>query len=122
MAEVEGIPAIADYGIIGDGRTAALCSSAGSIDWMCVPRFDSHPIFGRLVGGEGAGSFSVGVEDRVATTRRYREGSAVLQTMWQTPHGSVRLTEGMVLDVEGRLLPQRLLVRRWRQTMARVEP
>ena len=109
---MEIAPTIAEYGIIGDGRTAALCSSAGSIDWLCLPRFDSDPVFGRLVGGDEAGSFSVSVEDRSESARRYRDGSAVLETTWRTPDGTVRLTEGMVLDVERRLLPERLLVRR----------
>src|SRR5438132_6021097 len=98
MIEVEDPPAIADYGIIGDGRTAALCSSAGSIDWLCLPRFDSDPVFGRLVGGEEAGSFSVCVEDRMGMTRRYREGSAVLEGTSQAPNQIVRLTVGMVVD------------------------
>jgi GH15 family glucan-1,4-alpha-glucosidase len=105
-------PAIADYGLIGDGRTAALCSAEGSIDWLCLPRFDSEPVFGRLVGGERAGCFSLRVEDVQETTRRYREGSAVLETRWRTSTGAVTLTEGMVVDVERRLLPRALLVRR----------
>jgi GH15 family glucan-1,4-alpha-glucosidase len=105
-------PPIADYALIGDGRTAALISSAGSIDWLCVPRFDSEPVFGRLVGGPRAGSFSILVDDIRHTTRRYREGSAVLETTHRTTHGEVRLTEGMVLDVSSRLAPRMLLVRR----------
>jgi GH15 family glucan-1,4-alpha-glucosidase len=105
-------PPIAEYGLIGDGRTAALCSAEGSIDWLCVPRFDSEPVFGKLVGGERAGCFSLRVDDVQETTRGYREGSAVLETRWRTSTGAVGLTEGMVLDVERRLLPQVLLVRR----------
>jgi GH15 family glucan-1,4-alpha-glucosidase len=105
-------PAIGDYGLIGDGRTAALCSSHGSIDWLCVPRFDSEPVFGRLVGGERAGSFSIRVDGVRETVRRYRDRSAVLETTWRTGSSEVRLTEGMVLDVSSSLIPQLVLVRR----------
>jgi GH15 family glucan-1,4-alpha-glucosidase len=105
-------PAIGDYGLIGDGRTAALCSSQGSIDWLCVPRFDSEPVFGRLVGGERAGSFSIRVDGVRETVRQYRDRSAVLETTWRTGSSEVRLTEGMVLDVSSSLIPQLVLVRR----------
>jgi GH15 family glucan-1,4-alpha-glucosidase len=105
-------PAIGDYGLIGDGRTAALCSSQGSIDWLCIPRFDSDPVFGRLVGGERAGSFSIRVDGVRETVRRYRDRSAVLETNWRTGSSEVQLTEGMVLDVSSSLIPQLVLVRR----------
>jgi GH15 family glucan-1,4-alpha-glucosidase len=107
-------PAIGDYGIIGDGRTAALCSIDGSIDWLCAPRFDSEPIFGRLIDPTAGGTFSIRPDGVKAVSRRYRDGSAVLETEWQTDTGSVRLTEGMVLDVSSSLMPQLLLVRRLR--------
>ena len=89
-----------------------MCSSAGSIDWLCLPRFDSDPIFGRLVGGESAGSFSLEVEGRREVARRYRDGSAVLETTWKTADGTATLTEGMTLHAGGALRPQALLVRR----------
>ncbi|MGH2698993.1 MAG: glycoside hydrolase family 15 protein [Actinomycetota bacterium] len=107
---------IADYALIGDTRTAALCSSQGSIDWMCVPRFDSDPVFGRLVGGEDSGRFSIAPEYATSTSRAYRNESAVLDTTWRTETGELVLTEGMVLDVRARLLPQLLLTRRVRCT------
>src|SRR5437867_2371674 len=105
VATPNPLPPIADYGLIGDGRTAALCSSAGSIDWMCLPRFDSHPVFGRLIGGRKAGSFSIRPHDVRAVIRRYREGSSVLETRWSTSSGEVLVTEGLVLHVGGRLVP-----------------
>ena len=104
---------IADYGLLGDSRTAALTSGDGSLDWMCVPRFDSEPVFGSLVGGADAGSFRLGpVEPSPVIGRRYREHTATLQTTWATPHGRLTLTEGMVAEVSARLLPATLLVRR----------
>jgi GH15 family glucan-1,4-alpha-glucosidase len=51
---------IGEYGLLGDTRTAALVAADGSVDWMCVPRFDGEPLFGRLVGGPPAGRFRVG--------------------------------------------------------------
>jgi len=105
---------IGDYGLIGDTRTAALVSSRGSIDWLCFPRFDSPPLFGRLVGGELAGAFSVELEDVREVERRYLDGSAVLQTTLRTATGVGTFTEGMVADTGSGLLPQGLLVRRLR--------
>jgi GH15 family glucan-1,4-alpha-glucosidase len=110
---------IEDYALIGDTRTAALCSQMGSIDWLCVPRFDSDPIFGRLVGGERAGSFSITPRDLLSVSRRYRSGSTVLETAWRTRTGELLLTEGMVTDLSSGLLPQMLLVRRVRCTGGR---
>jgi GH15 family glucan-1,4-alpha-glucosidase len=105
------IPSIGDYGLLGDTRTAALVSSHGSIDWMCFPRFDSPPLFGRLVGGDTGGSFEIEVDEIAETRRRYLGDSAVLETIWITSHGRVVLTEGMVADTESSLQPQALLVR-----------
>jgi GH15 family glucan-1,4-alpha-glucosidase len=86
---------IRDYGLIGDSRTGALVSSAGSIDWMCWPRFDSEPIFGRLIDTERGGHFALTVAGATVTSRSYRKGSAVLVTDWHAPGGEARLTEAM---------------------------
>jgi GH15 family glucan-1,4-alpha-glucosidase len=108
-----GLPAIVDYGLIGDTRTAALVSAGGAIDWLCLPRFDGDPLFGRLVGGPQAGTFRLGPAGRSQPSRRrYRPASATLETAWDTPSGRLILTEGMVAEVAGRLLPTTLLVRR----------
>lgn len=105
---------IADYGLLGDTRTAALVSGDGSVDWMCVPRFDGEPLFGRLVGGAAAGRFRMGPAAPASSVvrRGYRPHSATLETTWATPTGRLSLTEGMVAEPAGRLLPASLLVRR----------
>jgi GH15 family glucan-1,4-alpha-glucosidase len=106
-------PPISDYGLIGDTRTAALVSADGSIDWMCAPRFDGEPVFGRLVGGAAAGRFRIG-PSAVARVieRRYRHDTATLETTWDADGRQVTLTEGMIAELGGRLLPNTLLVRR----------
>ena len=77
MAGIPGVP-IADYGLLGDTRTAALVSSAGSVDWLCAPSFDGLPVFGALVGGEQAGSFAVGPEAPVPpAARRYQSDRSI---------------------------------------------
>jgi GH15 family glucan-1,4-alpha-glucosidase len=109
----DGLPPIGDYGLIGDTRTAALVSADGAIDWLCVPRFDGDPLFGRLVGGPEAGTFRLGPAGRSRSTRRrYHPASATLETTWDTTTGRLILAEGMVAEITGRLLPTTLLVRR----------
>ncbi|MDQ4149500.1 MAG: DUF5911 domain-containing protein, partial [Actinomycetota bacterium] len=105
-------PPISDYAIVGDTRTAALCSLGGSIDWLCMPQFDSDPVFGRLVGGEHSGQFSISPADCREVSRSYLPGSAVLTTTWQTATGEALLTDAMILELTGSLLPQAALVRR----------
>ncbi|MCW3840354.1 glycoside hydrolase family 15 protein [Micromonospora yasonensis] len=104
---------ISDYGLLGDTRTAALVAADGGIDWLCVPRFDGEPLFGRLVGGPDAGTFRVG-PGRPATVveRRYRQHTTTLETTWAVGSGRLTLTEAMVAEISGRLLPTTLIVRR----------
>ncbi|MFI6236979.1 glycoside hydrolase family 15 protein [Micromonospora sp. NPDC050784] len=106
-------PPISDYGLLGDTRTAALVASDGAMDWLCVPRFDGDPLFGRLVGGTEAGTFRVGpARPATVVERRYRRHTATLETTWSVGSGRLRLTEAMVAEVSGRLLPTTLIVRR----------
>ena len=103
---------IEDYGLLGDTRTAALAASDGSIDWLCIPRFDSEPVFARLVGGPGAGRFRMGPAGSSSLiARRYRPNTATIETTWRVNGGLLTLTEAMVANVAG-LLPPTLLVRR----------
>jgi hypothetical protein len=107
------LPGIEEYGLIGDTRTAALVSPHGAIDWLCVPDFDGQTLFGRLVGGSGAGTFRLGPSTVAPVhARRYRPRTATLETTWDAMGGRLTLTEGMVAEVAGRMLPTTLLVRR----------
>jgi GH15 family glucan-1,4-alpha-glucosidase len=104
---------IGDYGLIGDTRSAALVAPDGSIDWWCVPRFDDAPLFGRLVGGDDAGWFSVGPAGNTLTVRRaYRPDTVTLTTTWTVDGGELELADTLVAEVEGRFLPSTVLVRR----------
>ncbi len=104
---------IEDYGLLGDTRTAALVASDGAIDWMCVPRFDGQPVFGRLVGGPSAGTFAMSpASPATVVARAYREGTTTLETTWEGSDGRLTLTEAMIAEVTGSLLPTTLLVRR----------
>ena len=87
---------IEDYGLIGDLHTAALIDRAGSIDWLCVPHFDSPACFAALLGDETAGSWWIRpVRAQTCTRRRYVDDTLVLQTEWDTPTGSIRVTDFM---------------------------
>jgi GH15 family glucan-1,4-alpha-glucosidase len=117
-----GEPPIEDYGLIGDTRTAALVASDGSLDWMCIPRFDGPPVFGRLVGGSSAGTFAMGPARRAPVVERgYRPGTATIETTWACEGGHLTLTEAMIAEVSGTLLPSTLLVRRLSATGGAVE-
>ncbi|HEY6748695.1 MAG TPA: glycoside hydrolase family 15 protein [Mycobacteriales bacterium] len=106
-------PPIGNYGLLGDTRTAALVSNDGAIDWLCVPRFDGEPLFGRLVGGPPAGTFRIGpARPAPVIERRYRQHTATLATTWAVGERRLTLTEAMVAEVTGHLLPTTLLVRR----------
>src|SRR5438045_5976938 len=85
---------IADYGLIGDTRTAALVASDGAIDWMCIPRFDSQPVFGRLVGGPDAGTFVMGpAQPAPVIARNYRPDTVTLETTWRCDGAQLTLTD-----------------------------
>ena len=106
---------IADYGLIGDTRSGALVSPGGSIDWLCVPRFDSPPLFGRLVAGCDGGHFDIRpAEPAVLRRRCYLEGTATVESTWQVDGAEVTLADSLVADVAGHFLPGTLLVRRLR--------
>jgi GH15 family glucan-1,4-alpha-glucosidase len=87
---------IEDYALIGDCETGALVSRGGSIDWLCVPRFDSPACFAALLGESKHGRWLMAPKDENArSTRRYRGDSLILDTEFETGDGAVRVTDFM---------------------------
>jgi GH15 family glucan-1,4-alpha-glucosidase len=87
---------IEDYALLGDLHTAAMVNTAGSIDWLCLPRFDSPACFAALVDTPDAGHWTVApAAGGVCTHRRYVPDTLVLETEWVTPEGTVRVTDFM---------------------------
>jgi GH15 family glucan-1,4-alpha-glucosidase len=87
---------IEDYGLIGDLQTAALVGRNGSVDWLCLPRFDSASCFSALLGDEGHGRWLVAPAAEIqGVSRRYREGTLVLETDFETAEGAVRVIDFM---------------------------
>src|SRR3982751_664670 len=85
-----------DYGLIGDTQTAALVGRDGSIDWLCMPRFDSPACFAALLGDSSHGRWQIApVGSPRATGRRYRGHSLVLETEFRTSEGVARLVDCM---------------------------
>nr|WSY58009.1 glycoside hydrolase family 15 protein [Streptomyces sp. NBC_00886] len=92
---------IEDYALIGDMQTAALVCRDGTVDWLCLPRFDSHAIFAGLLGTEEHGFWRLGpahasdATPPTAARRGYRGDSLILESEWDTPRGTVRVTDFM---------------------------
>jgi GH15 family glucan-1,4-alpha-glucosidase len=87
---------IEDYGLIGDLQTAALVGKDGSIDWACFPRFDSGACFAALLGASEHGRWIVAPHgDAWEAGRRYRPGTLILETDWETDDGKVRVIDFM---------------------------
>jgi GH15 family glucan-1,4-alpha-glucosidase len=117
---------IADYGMIGDCEAAALVARNGSIDWLCLPRFDSDSCFAALLGEPKDGRWQIAPQATAEVTdRRYREGTLILETTFTNAEGSVRLIDFMppkgqasnviriVVGIEGRVKMRSELVIRF---------
>ncbi|MFE4227132.1 glycoside hydrolase family 15 protein [Arthrobacter sp. NPDC056886] len=100
MNSVQGSEPIADYALLSDCCSGALVSTAGSVDWLCFPRFDSPSVFGRLLGPE-AGFWSIRPAASHSSTRRYLGPTMVLETTHTTAEGRVTVTDALALG-EGR--------------------
>jgi GH15 family glucan-1,4-alpha-glucosidase len=92
-----GYPPLTDLGLIGDGSTAALVGLDGSIRWMCVPSFDSEPLFCALLDARSGGEFSVVPEGLLEARQRYEPDTGVLITEMRTNTGIVQLTDALAL-------------------------
>ena len=105
-------PAIEDHGIIGDCRTAALISRAGSIGWLCLPDFSSPSVFARILDRRVGGEFAIKPRGEFKVTRRYVDKTPVLVTTFESAQGAVRLTDVLpVLDGIESLQPMREILR-----------
>ncbi len=87
---------IGEHALLSDRHSAALVSSGGSIDWLCMPRFDSPSIFARIL-DDDAGHWSIRPEGDFTTERRYVAASMVLLTTFHTPTGTLELRDALVL-------------------------
>src|SRR5665811_2392103 len=87
---------IEDYALISDCHTAALVGRDGSIDWLCLPRYDSASMFGALLGDEDHGRWLLAPEDDTATcTRSYVDDTFILSTVWTADAGQVEVIDFM---------------------------
>jgi alpha,alpha-trehalase len=86
-----------DFGVIGNGSTAALVGLDGSIPWLCLPHFDAEPLFCGLLDRDRGGQFTVAPEDLVEARQRYEPDTAVLTTELRSSTGLVRVTDALAL-------------------------
>jgi GH15 family glucan-1,4-alpha-glucosidase len=122
---MDATPKIQDYALIGNGRSAALISRGGSLDWLCWPRFDSPSLFGGLLDRQRGGVWAITPTGPSQIERSYIRGTNVLQTRFRTPSGAILLTDFMPVASEeekGRLLwPEHELVRQVKCDQGEVE-
>src|ERR1700757_3660617 len=85
---------IEDYGLIGNCQTAALVSRDGSVDWLCLPRFDSGACFAALLGTPDNGRWQIAPADpSPRITRHYRDSTLILETVFETEQCSAMLVD-----------------------------
>lgn len=105
---------IENYALLSSGRTAALVSQDGAIDWLCLPRFDSASVFAALLGTPDDGSWSLRPTDpQAVATRRYAENTLTVITRWESADGVAEVHDLLIVDPQRRAAPRRVdLVRR----------
>ncbi|WP_215755181.1 glycoside hydrolase family 15 protein [Acetobacter sp. P5B1] len=101
---------IEDYALLGDCHTAALTGRDGTIDWLCLPRFDSPACLAALLGTAEHGHWALHpAEPVLSVQRRYRDDTLILETTFTTQNGEVMLTECMPVEQEHRTLIRRVM-------------
>jgi len=96
LTRTRSVP-IGDYGFLSDGEVSALVAPNGSVDWMCVPRFDAPSVFGKML-GRHAGSFRVAPSDvTVPADHRYLPGTMILETSWGTATGWIIVRDALLI-------------------------
>src|SRR5579875_3574771 len=89
---------IEDYALIGDCETAGLVGKDGSLDWLCLPRFDSGACFAALLGTPEHGRWQIAPAGEIKkVSRRYRDGTLILETTFETAEGTATLIDGMAV-------------------------
>ncbi|HEX6950750.1 MAG TPA: trehalase-like domain-containing protein, partial [Nitrospira sp.] len=125
MPSIDSYPPIHDYALVGDCRTGALVSSRGSIDWLCLPSFDSPSCFNRLLDWERGGYCEVLPTGVFRTKRCYQGRTAVLTTEFETTDGRAQLTDLMPVSADAGQdavrFPLRQILRRIEGLEGRVE-
>ena len=96
VRQLDGYLPLENLGLIGDGATTALVGLDGSISWMCVPNFDSEPLFCGLLDHTNGGEFAVTPEDLIEARQRYEPDTGVLITELRSATGLIRLTDALV--------------------------
>ena len=89
---------IEDHALLSDQRTTALVTREGTIDWLCMPRFDAAAVFCSLLGDESHGHWTLRIADGEVVGRRYLPSTMVLETRWRCPTGTATVTEFMPIE------------------------
>ena len=97
LTRMGGYLPIEDFGLIGDGSSAALVGRDGTVAWLCVPRFDDDPLFCSILDAQRGGGFRLAPTETVASRQRYEPDSGVLTTELRSPTGVVRITDCLTL-------------------------
>src|SRR3989442_7143486 len=95
VGEARGSQPIAGYGLLADCNSAALVARDGSIDWLCLPRYDSESVFGRILDPD-AGHWSIRPAAAFTSERRYLPGTLVIETTFTTDTGTAKVTDALV--------------------------